>query len=239
MDFEIIEEIGCGAYGQTFKAMYKNQLVCIKFFKHKWAMEKEAKMLLAAQICPRVPILFDYYSDDDISVIIMELVEGCTLAHFMSSCSPQENRSLMHDLAYQLGLAIQELHDVGIIHNDIKMDNVMVDFDSGKPRIVLIDLGLAMFAGDSPYPYMSPNEIRRYPHLDPSLAHGGRCSQKTDFYSFGMVLQKFFHIVGCSAYSKLAEFLCFKAEGGISLEELLEENCEDCSNLHDYYSYYY
>ena len=66
--------------------------------------------------------------------------------------------------------------------------------------IRLIDLGMAKFHGEAPYPRVTKAEIIKYPHLDPSLANGGACSTKTDIYSFGKVLSELYRQTGCFVY---------------------------------------
>ena len=65
----------------------------------------------------------------------------------------------------------------------------MVEINGQETLIRIIDLGKAMFIGEAPYPDITEKIIsERCIQLDPELANGGRCSSKTDFYSFGHML---------------------------------------------------
>ena len=157
----------------------------------------------------------------------MELLQGHTLLELMRIRPPG---NLMHDIVVQLGDAILKLNSTGVIHNDLKLDNVMVLETFERIRVVLIDLGLSKFTGQSPYlPTLSVEAIQNYhSHLDPALAEGGLCSPKTDLYSFGKCLKKIYEFYGCPPYRIVGNLLCSYARETIQLEELFAINCKKC-----------
>lgn len=100
----------------------------------------------------------------------------------------------MHKIASKLVKTIEKFNRVGVIHNDLKADNIMIDvkkriFRKNTYSIKVIDFGYCKFKGESPYPTLSKEKILDYIHLDEALAEGGACSEETDFYSLGRLLE--------------------------------------------------
>lgn len=158
---KILEKIGEGSYGQVYKVKYKNNIACAKFYKDKFSMKEEVKMLKIAQKSGFVPKFIKSFANKEEQAVIMELLPGKTLEDFV-----MENRlsaEQMHKLMYMVGTAIMKLHSTGIIHNDLKMDNIIVFKETDKCSVFIIDLGLAMYEGESPYPGCTLESILQYP----------------------------------------------------------------------------
>ena len=94
--------------------------------------------------------------------------------------------------------------------------------------ITIIDLGYAKFVGEAPYPHHPHNILIKYCHTDPSLSDGGMCSIKTDYYSFGHLLQQIYELTKCNVYKRASDLLCSGNENSLSLTDLLQSNC-NCS----------
>ena len=101
----------------------------------------------------------------------------------------------MHKIASKLVKTIEKFNRVGVIHNDLKADNIMIDvkkriFRKNTYSIKVIDFGYCKFKGESPYPTLEKEKmLNYYVHLDIALAEGGACSEETDFYSLGRLLE--------------------------------------------------
>ena len=143
----------------------------------------------AAQLVhPNIVTVHDYVDDDGLSCLVMEFVDGPTLASLLSvgPLGYDRTRSLIYELASALVVA----HEAGIIHRDIKPANILVDEND---NVKVTDFGLALniskkSASDSTFimgvgspAYMSPEQIKGYP-----------LNQKTDLFSLGVVL---FHML--------------------------------------------
>ncbi len=123
--------------------------------------------------------------------LIMEYVDGCTLGAVLED-SPQLALSAVVDVAACCALALDYAHDRGVLHKDLKPDNIMLTTDS---VIKIIDFGTAFHMDDEKEegivegttPYMSPEQIR-----------GKDLDARTDVYSFAMVLYEC--LMGVAAY---------------------------------------
>ena len=223
---ELLNKIGQGSQGSTYKAIYKEKFACVKYFIYEEDMEKEVEMLQVAQKSGCVPEFFEAFLDEYYHVIIMELVKGKDLFHTLKQVDDFPSYEAMHSIIDNLIISIKTLHSTGVIHNDIKLDNIMVDSEC---KIKIIDLGLATFVGESPaYSRLSAEDILTYSHVDPSLADGGRCSEATDMYSLKMALLDIYEFYGCSVYEKYAE-MCSNSENMIILENPIHVYCENCN----------
>ena len=221
---ELLNKIGQGGQGSTYKAIYKEKFACVKVFINKEEMEKEAEMLQVAQQSGCVPDFFDAFSYEYYHVIIMELVTGKDLFHTIEQDLPTFES--MHSIIDNLVNAVKTLHSTGVIHGDIKLDNIMVHSES---KIKIIDLGLATFVGEESlaYSWLSAEEILYFSHIDPSLADGGRCSEATDMYSLRIALSEIHEYYGCTVYEKYGE-MCSNNENMIILENPTHVYCENC-----------
>ena len=188
-------------------------------------MEHELKMLKAAEASKVVPQVYGVIVNEDkgIFCIVMELCEGKNLLDFMSSKPP---RKLVHQIVLKLREVLFMLNETGVIHNDLKCDNIMVSVKYGRCVIRIIDLGLSKFVGEAPYPYVSYRDILRFSQLDPSLANGGACSPSTDLYSLAVILLELYTNTKCSVYEKLAAAIFEKNyTGTVDITEVIGENC--------------
>jgi len=151
---------------------------------------------LGAQLShPNIVPIFD--SGDDARVraevvffIVMPLLEGPTLRSF--ALDGPLSWATAGVLVHQLLSGLATLHELGVIHRDIKLDNCMLVHDGGGQRVVLLDLGLAkvtradLISG----PLLSPTGrlIGTLPYISPEQALGEPLDARTDIYAAGVVL---------------------------------------------------
>ena len=191
-------------------------------------MEEEVKMLQAAQTSGCVPKLIDTFNFKNKFVIIMELCEGETLGDLLTRSRPLKRT--MHRIIAGIFDAILRLHSIaGVIHNDIKFDNILVKMRGKECEIRLIDLGHSKFAGEEVFSDMSEEKISDFPHFDPALALRGRCSDRTDFYSFGYLLQQIAELYDCPVYEYMGEELCSGRLNEIEEDCFLASYCSKCA----------
>lgn len=151
--YTILQEIGRGGFGVTFKAMhhYLNQEVVMKtinerlrqhpdFPKFQRQFQDEARRL-AACIHPHIVRVSDFFEENSLPYMVMEYIRGDTLgAAFVLPGIPLPEATAIHYIR-QIGAALQVVHDNGLLHRDIKPDNIILR--QGTQEVVLIDFGIA------------------------------------------------------------------------------------------------
>ena len=151
--YTIIQEIGRGGFGVTFKAMhhYLGQEVVMKtinerlrqhpdFPKFQRQFQDEAKRL-AACVHPHIVRVSDFFEEDSLPYMVMEYIPGDTLgAAFVLPGIPLPEAIAIHYIR-QIGAALQVVHNNGLLHRDIKPDNIILR--QGTQEVVLIDFGIA------------------------------------------------------------------------------------------------
>ncbi len=198
--YKILEELGSGGSGAVFKA-YDTQLdryVAIKRLLNKeqsdqqdsqsGGIKKEAASLATLQH-PNVVSVFDLGSDEDGFFMVMELVEGETLADWIS-VTPMTIADF-NELATQMLEALISAHSHSILHRDLKPENIKIRrLPTGRLQVKVLDFGLARLSHSarsmtedqsgnivgSVY-YMSPEQFLRKP-----------IDGRTDLYSLGCIL---------------------------------------------------
>ncbi len=151
--YTIVQEIGRGGFGVTFKAKhhYLGQEVVMKtineplrehpnFAKFEQQFQNEARRL-AACIHPNIVRVSDFFVEDGLPYMVMEYIPGETLgAAFVSFGIPLPEVTAIHYIR-QIGAALQIVHQNGLLHRDVKPDNIILR--QGTQEVILIDFGIA------------------------------------------------------------------------------------------------
>lgn len=117
---------------------------------------------------------------------LMELLEGQTLARFKAELG-RVPAGLVTEIAVQIARALCALHSAGVVHRDLKPSNVQVAFSDGRATVTLFDLGMARIAGAARLTL--PGMVHGTPnYMAPEQAMGDALDDRTDIYSFGVVL---------------------------------------------------
>ncbi|XP_027213610.2 uncharacterized protein [Penaeus vannamei] len=113
----------------------------------------------------------------------MEYCNGKTLQAMLMEAAPVGTLLRgIHDLA----LRLREVHQAGFAHNDLKIDNVILEVTTdGAVRGRLIDLGLSTRLGESPGLLANPKD---FPHIAPELLRRGAATVESDLFSLGAIL---------------------------------------------------
>ncbi|MBD2384035.1 serine/threonine protein kinase [Cylindrospermum sp. FACHB-282] len=151
--YTLIEEIGRGGFGVTFKAMhhYLNQEVVMKtineplrqhpdFSKFEGQFQDEARRL-ATCVHPNIVRVSDFFVEAGLPYMVMEYIPGETLGEaFVLPGIPLSEATAIHYIR-QIGAALQVVHQNSLLHRDIKPDNIILR--QGTQEVVLIDFGIA------------------------------------------------------------------------------------------------
>jgi len=192
-NYRILQNIGRGGMGFVFKAMNikLNKIVALKMIAPALAMnesfmkrfEAEAKTLAKLEN-PNIVSIYDLRVDSDYAYIVMEYVEGVTLGRLIKEKGPIPWRQAMK-LFNQMLNAINHAHQEGIIHRDVKPNNVLIN---RQGVVKITDFGLAknqaefgitqsVTTGGTLF-YMSPEQVRGLAYTD----------KRSDIYALGFTL---------------------------------------------------
>jgi eukaryotic-like serine/threonine-protein kinase len=190
--YQVEARIGAGGMAEVFRGFdpVLNRNVAIKVllpqfardtsFVQRFRREAQAAARLNQQ---NIVGVYDTGSDDGTQYIVMEFIEGRTLAEFMTSGrrpSPVQSA----EIAQKIAAAIAAAHAQGVIHRDVKPGNVMVTRDG---TVKVMDFGIARVLGPETAPQTSA-VLGTASYLSPEQAQGRPVDARTDIYSLGAVL---------------------------------------------------
>ena len=194
--YEIIEQIGVGGMAKVYKAKDKllGRFVAIKILKEQYAEDNEflKKFNNEAQSAARLShinivnvfdIGQDIYQGQRIYYIVMECVEGKTLKDFIIDEDKLSNHDII-DYATQIAQALRTAHQAGIIHRDIKPQNILID-NYGLLKVT--DFGIARVSSNATITYTS-SILGTVHYISPEQAKGKIVDEKSDLYSLGAVM---------------------------------------------------
>jgi Tol biopolymer transport system component/tRNA A-37 threonylcarbamoyl transferase component Bud32 len=189
--YQILEKLGEGGMGVVYKARDTKleRDVALKFLPERLAGsdQDKARFVQEARAAsalnhPNVCTIHDILEHDGRMFIVMEYVEGMTLRRKFE----EAQLSLADAAAYgiQVGDALAEAHAKGIVHRDIKADNIMVN---AKNQVKVMDFGLAKLKGSMKLTKTS-STIGTLAYMAPEQIQGGEVDSRSDIFSFGVLL---------------------------------------------------
>ena len=190
--YDVLEEIGAGAFARTFRGRDRRlgRVVAIKVLRPAYAVdpayvqrfEREARAA-AAVAHANVVDIYDVGHQDDLLYLVMQFVAGEDLKQLIAREGPLPQRRAA-DLALHILAGLTAIHEAGIIHRDIKPQNVLVGRD-GVARVA--DFGIARLTVESGLTTVG-TVVGTASYMAPEQAEGGPLSEPTDLYSVGVVL---------------------------------------------------
>ncbi len=208
--YEIMEIIGVGGMAVVYKAFDNRdkRIVAVKILKDEYIANEEFKRrfkneskAIAVLSHPNIVKVFDVSYGDNFQYIVMEYVDGITLKEYTKQQGRVNAREAIYFIT-QILRALQHAHDKGIVHRDVKPQNIMLQADG---TIKVTDFGIARFSrGDTRT--MTDCAIGSVHYISPEQAKGNVTDAKTDLYAVGVVL-----------YEMLTGSLPFQSDNAVSV----------------------
>lgn len=188
--YEILGLIGSGGMADVYKARDSklNRLVAVKVLRQEFRMDKTfvSKFQKEAQAAaglshPNIVSVYDVGEDVNANFIVMELVEGITLKDYIKRKKKLSVREAT-SIAIQVSLGLEAAHKCGLVHRDVKPQNIMISTDG---KVKLSDFGIARAASSNT---ISSNVMGSVHYSSPEQVRGGYSDEKSDIYSLGITM---------------------------------------------------
>lgn len=190
--YELTELIGIGGMADVYKAVdiMEDRTVAVKILKNEYSENEEflrrfrnESKAIAVLSHPNIVKIYDVGFSDEIQYIVMEYIDGITLKEFIEQQGVLRWKDAIHFIT-QVLRALQHAHDRGIVHRDIKPQNIML-FSDGTIKVM--DFGIARFSR-SDGKTLSDKTIGSVHYISPEQARGDITDEKSDIYSVGVML---------------------------------------------------
>ena len=207
--YEILELIGSGGMANVYNARCHrlNRLVAIKILKSDLADNADFRRRFhdesqaVAQLShANIVSVYDVSTNPDREYIVMELIDGITLKQYMERRGRMDWREALHFIT-QIMRGLSHAHSRGIIHRDIKPQNIMVLRDGS---VKVADFGIACLANQGQT--LTQEALGSVHYISPEQARGDRIDARSDIYSAGVVL-----------YEMLTGRLPFEGDSAVSV----------------------
>ena len=207
--YEILERIGTGGMAVVYKAKCHrlNRLVAVKILKSDLAQDEDfrrrfnAESQAVAQLShPNIVSVYDVSRGGDTEYIVMELIDGITLKQYMEKRGQLNWRESLHFIT-QIMRGLSHDHSRGIVHRDIKLQNIMVLRDGS---VKVADFGIACLENSAQT--LTQEALGSVHYISPEQARGDRTDARSDIYSAGVVL-----------YEMLTGRLPFEGDSAVSV----------------------
>jgi serine/threonine-protein kinase len=189
--YEILETIGEGGMALVFRALDHrlNRHVAVKIMREEMAQDEEFRRRFCAESHavamlsnPNIVSVYDVSHSDEREYIVMELISGITLKQYIDKKGALDWKEVVH-FSKQITRALSHAHERGIIHRDIKPQNIMLLRDG---TLKVADFGIA--ALENEVFENNGQTIGSIHYIAPEQARGNSPDARSDIYSLGVVM---------------------------------------------------
>ena len=191
--YEMLSILGIGGMAVVYKA-FDHKLkrnVAIKVLRDDVAMDTQSRRRFRTEYQavgmlshPNIRAVYDVVSSGDTEYIVMEYVDGINLKQYLKKKGAVSWKETLH-FSTQIAKALSHAHSKGIIHMDIKPQNIMLPKD-GVAKVA--DFGIAQLEESSPEDDDSEEAVGSIHYISPEQARGETVDARTDIYSLGVVM---------------------------------------------------
>lgn len=190
--YELVKLIGSGGMANVYEAkdLLENKTVAVKLLKEEYLTNEEfvrrfrnESKVIAVLDHPNVVKVYDVNFTGAEQYIVMEFIDGITLRQYISHQGRLRWKDSVHFVT-QILMALEHAHEHGVIHRDIKSQNIMLLRDG---TIKVMDFGIARFAREN-IRSMDDRAIGSVHYISPEQACGEESDEKSDLYSVGVIL---------------------------------------------------
>jgi serine/threonine-protein kinase len=208
--YEILEIIGIGGMANVYRArdLIEDRTVAVKILRDEYLTNEEflrrfrnESKAISVLSHPNIVKVYDVCFSDKMQSIVMEYVDGITLKEYIEQQGVLRWKDAVH-FVVQILRALQHAHEKGIVHRDIKPQNIMLLSDG---TIKVTDFGIARFSR-SETRTLTDKAIGSVHYISPEQASGEATDEKADLYSVGVML-----------YEMLTGRLPFEADSPVSV----------------------
>ncbi|CAC5425096.1 unnamed protein product [Mytilus coruscus] len=193
--------LGTGVTAAVFEGQFVSpncglKYVAIKLLKQPFdnleGISAEAgllKMLEPTGITPKLFGILQRTSKGNPPGIVQELIQSSlTLHQLIVGTSPFINKQKWFNIAYQLAFGLQSINERGVLINDLKSDNILVNISTDDCRLTFIDMSHASFMRGKRFP-MTTEQSLIYRHLAPEVANGEETSEASEVFALGVIFK--------------------------------------------------
>lgn len=212
--FRLEGVIGFGGFSTVYRALdlLLERVVAVKILNNPSAsglerFRRECKALAAIE-SELLPEIHAWGQDSSGSLYIaMELLEGESLAEYLSECSLTDENFV--EVFVQVADALSVVHSLGLIHRDVKPENIMLDLSSAKIKVKLLDLGSAHLMQDDATLTATAGILGSLNYLSPEHFNPKSLDERSDIFSLGCVMYRCF--TGKPPYDAIAPMALLSA----------------------------